>query len=79
MSLKSDRVVGVAIGVVVKSIEWAYFQLMRLFGFCPHVWNSPVEFSQYDKGNSKKIEPFLFCTLRFRLATNFSFHSRLRL
>lgn len=81
MSVKSDREIGVAVGVVVKSTE----ENEPMNGLISNYRDwlvSALTFGtrqlSFHKGNRKKIEPFLFCTLRFRLATIFGFPSDLK-
>ena len=80
MSVKSDREIGVAVGVVVKSTEenepmnGLISNLLRLVGFCPHIWNSPVKFSQGQQEENRTL-----LILHTSLPTSYDFRFSLRL
>lgn len=54
--------------------EWAHFQLLRLVGFCPHIWNSPVKFSQGQQEENRTL-----LILHTSLPTSYDFWFSLRL
>ena len=54
--------------------EWAHFNLLRLVGFCPHIWNSSVKFSQGQQEENRTL-----LILHTSLPTSYDFRFFLRL